>query len=87
MKVPASHPLEGYREIWNHKPALRVVYNDFYDRVATACRPGLTIEIGGGIGNLKETMWSQPTSSRPRGSTVSQMRSGFHSQPARPTTS
>ena len=56
MKVPSSHPLEGYREIWNHKPALRVVYNDFYDRVATACRPGLTIEIGGGIGNLKERL-------------------------------
>jgi SAM-dependent methyltransferase len=56
MKVPASHPLAGYREIWNRKPALRVIYDDFYDRIATACRPGRTIEIGGGIGNLKEIL-------------------------------
>jgi SAM-dependent methyltransferase len=56
MQPPASDPLAGYREIWNHKPALRVVYDDFYDRIATACRSGLTIEIGGGIGNLKERL-------------------------------
>jgi SAM-dependent methyltransferase len=56
MNLPVSEPLEGYREIWNRKPALRVVYDDSYDRIATACRPGLTIEIGGGIGNLKERL-------------------------------
>jgi SAM-dependent methyltransferase len=56
MKAPASDPLQGYREIWNHKPALRVIYDDFYDRIATACRSGRTIEIGGGIGNLKERL-------------------------------
>src|SRR5438552_302171 len=48
-----SDPLVRYRELWKQKPVLQVVYDDFYDRLAAACVPGLTIEIGGGIGNLK----------------------------------
>jgi SAM-dependent methyltransferase len=56
MRPPGSDPLAGYREIWNHKPALRLIYDDFYDRIGRACRSGLTIEIGGGIGNLKERL-------------------------------
>jgi SAM-dependent methyltransferase len=48
--------LHRYREIWNRKPALRVIYDDFYCRIAAACRPGLSIEIGGGIGNLKDKL-------------------------------
>jgi SAM-dependent methyltransferase len=54
MDATASDPLVGYREVWSRKPALRIVYENFYDRIAAACRPGLTVEIGGGIGNLKE---------------------------------
>lgn len=46
--------LADYRSVWDRKPALRVVYNDFYDRITACCRPGLTLEIGGGIGNLKQ---------------------------------
>jgi SAM-dependent methyltransferase len=46
-------PLAGYRDVWDRKPVLRMVYDDFYDRIARACQPGRTIEIGGGIGNLK----------------------------------
>jgi SAM-dependent methyltransferase len=42
-----------YRDIWRKKPVLRAIYEDFYDRIAAACIPGLTVEIGGGIGNLK----------------------------------
>jgi SAM-dependent methyltransferase len=53
---PASGQLAEYREIWNGKPALRAVYDDFYRRIAAACRPGLTIEVGGGVGNLKERL-------------------------------
>lgn len=45
--------LEGYRGIWDTKPVLRFVYEDFYDRIATRILPGLTLEIGGGIGNLR----------------------------------
>jgi len=56
MQAPASQPLQGYREIWNRKPVLRVIYDDFYGRIAAAARPGRTIEIGGGIGNLKERL-------------------------------
>jgi hypothetical protein len=44
-----------YRDIWRKKPVLRAIYDDCYDRIAAACIPGLTVEIGGGIGNLKGT--------------------------------
>jgi len=40
--------LRNYRAIWQRKPALRVIYNDFYDRITATCVPGATIEIGGG---------------------------------------
>jgi SAM-dependent methyltransferase len=56
MAAPASDPLHDYRGIWERKPVLRVVYDDFYDRIAPACRSGLTIEIGGGSGNLKQRL-------------------------------
>jgi SAM-dependent methyltransferase len=56
MRVPASDALADYRGVWERKPVLRVIYDDFYDRIAAACRPGLTIEIGGGIGNLKQRL-------------------------------
>jgi len=45
--------LHGYMDVWDRKPILQTVYGDFYDRIVAACAPGLTIEIGGGIGNLK----------------------------------
>jgi SAM-dependent methyltransferase len=48
--------LEDYRAAWDRKPVLRLIYDDFYDRLAAACRPGVTIEIGGGIGNLKRRL-------------------------------
>jgi SAM-dependent methyltransferase len=56
MRVPASDALADYRGVWERKPVLRVIYDDFYDRIAAACRSGLTIEIGGGIGNLKQRL-------------------------------
>ena len=49
-------PLDGYQRVWQQKPVLQIVYDDFYDRIAGACNTGLTIEIGGGIGNLKQRM-------------------------------
>src|SRR3989440_6536667 len=48
--------LADHRSIWERKPVLRLVYDDFYDRIAAACRRGRTIEIGGGIGNLKQRL-------------------------------
>jgi SAM-dependent methyltransferase len=48
--------LQNYRSVWDRKPVLRLVYNDFYDRIVAACAPGMTIELGGGIGNLKQRL-------------------------------
>jgi SAM-dependent methyltransferase len=56
MTAPASEQLAGYRDVWERKPVLRLIYDDFYDRLAAACRPGVTIEIGGGVGNLKQRL-------------------------------
>lgn len=51
-----SDILYNYRETWKRKPVLRVIYDDFHNRIAAVCVPGTTIEIGGGIGNLKERL-------------------------------
>jgi SAM-dependent methyltransferase len=48
--------LHDYMLVWNRKSVLRAVYDDFYDRIAAFCTSGLTIEIGGGIGNLKRRL-------------------------------
>jgi SAM-dependent methyltransferase len=45
--------LEEHRRLWEAKPVLRAIYEDYYRRIVAACRPGLTLEIGGGSGNLK----------------------------------
>ena len=42
-----------YRAIWEAKPVLRAIYRDWYTRMTALCRPGRTLEIGGGSGNLK----------------------------------
>lgn len=49
-----SDALTSYRSIWGQKSVLRVVYNDIFERIASRTVPGKTLEIGGGIGNLKE---------------------------------
>jgi SAM-dependent methyltransferase len=48
--------LDAYLGIWDRKPVLRAIYDDFYDRIAARCTAGLTLEIGGGIGNLKRRL-------------------------------
>lgn len=48
--------LQNFLSVRNRKPVLRAIYEDFYDRIAVACVPGITIEIGGGIGNLKKRL-------------------------------
>ena len=56
-----SDKLTDYRAVWNDKPVLRLVYGDIFERIARQCGPGPTLEIGGGIGNLKEhlpELWS-----------------------------
>lgn len=46
--------LDHYRSVWEQKPVLRAVYNDIFERIASRTIPGASLEIGGGIGNLKE---------------------------------
>jgi SAM-dependent methyltransferase len=45
--------LGDFARAWDRKPVLQAIYDDFYRRIVQACAPGLAIEIGGGIGNLK----------------------------------
>lgn len=45
--------LKKQRLLWQEKPQLRAIYEDFYRQIVSACRPGNTLEIGGGSGNLK----------------------------------
>jgi SAM-dependent methyltransferase len=44
--------LAAHREAWARKPALRAVYGDYHERILERCRPGTTLEIGGGSGHL-----------------------------------
>lgn len=46
--------LIDHREVWQKKPVLKAIYQDFYDRIANHATSGTTLEIGGGTGNLKE---------------------------------
>jgi SAM-dependent methyltransferase len=57
-----KHALQGYRAVWDQKPVLRTVYSDMFDRIAAACVEGVTLEVGGGVGNLKEKITSLVTS-------------------------
>jgi SAM-dependent methyltransferase len=54
--IGASDSLQNYRSVWERKPVLRVIYDDFYNRIAAACVRGTTIEIGGGVGDLKHRL-------------------------------
>lgn len=42
------------RRRWERKRPLREVYFDLYRKMAAECAPGLTLEVGGGSGNLKD---------------------------------
>lgn len=49
-----SEALNNYLAVWQGKPVLREVYGDFFRRIADKCGAGPTLELGGGIGNLRE---------------------------------
>ena len=48
-----SEELSHYREIWDRKAVLRLVYDDMFQRIADRTIDGPTLELGGGVGNLK----------------------------------
>lgn len=52
--VEAKDILSKRRGIWRSKPILRRLYHQWYRLIVDALRPGKTVELGGGSGNLKE---------------------------------
>ncbi|MDY7000720.1 MAG: class I SAM-dependent methyltransferase [Thermodesulfobacteriota bacterium] len=46
--------LKEQLEAWNQKPALRFLYKQWFRTIQEHLVPGLTLEVGGGIGRLKE---------------------------------
>jgi SAM-dependent methyltransferase len=45
---------DALHQAWQRKPVLRAIYHDYYRRLLAKLRPGRTLEIGGGTGNLKD---------------------------------
>jgi SAM-dependent methyltransferase len=50
--------IQRNRLSWESKPALRRVYRGFHERIAAwlAPGPGVTVELGSGIGNIREVI-------------------------------
>jgi SAM-dependent methyltransferase len=48
--------LAEFRRVWEAKPALRLIYGDYYRRMAAHCVPGPTLEVGGGRGELRRVL-------------------------------
>jgi SAM-dependent methyltransferase len=50
--------ISGKRKAWQRKRMLREVYFDFYRRIAARLTgaPGLTVELGSGLGTIKEVI-------------------------------
>lgn len=46
--------LRRHRNVWTQKPILRRLYASWYQDIARWLQPGLTVEVGGGTGNLKD---------------------------------
>ncbi len=45
--------LHRHRAVWQKKPVLRRLYEDWYGEIIAWLVPGRTVELGGGTGNLK----------------------------------
>lgn len=53
MIVNSAQILYKRRSIWNSKRILQRLYHNWYSIIQNSLRPGLTLEVGGGSGNLK----------------------------------
>jgi SAM-dependent methyltransferase len=56
-----QHDIEIHENLkhWKAKPVLRRLYREFHERIAAATIPssaGITVELGSGIGNIKEVL-------------------------------
>jgi SAM-dependent methyltransferase len=54
VKKSAREVLSERREIWARKPIIRRLYSKWYGLIKECLRPGRTLEMGGGSGNLKD---------------------------------
>ena len=54
MTAANTAPLLDYRSMWAAKPVLRAVYSDLFSRRLARRVAGPALEIGGGVGGLKE---------------------------------
>ena len=54
MKGNPQDILTRRRGIWAAKPILRKLYEKWYGHIQHALKPGRTLELGGGSGNLRE---------------------------------
>jgi SAM-dependent methyltransferase len=52
VKKNAQDILAQRREIWTSKPIIQRLYSRWYGHIKKALRPGRTLELGGGSGNL-----------------------------------
>jgi SAM-dependent methyltransferase len=50
----SEHLLRRHQAVWTEKPVLRRLYSSWYREISEWLQPGLTVEVGGGTGNLKE---------------------------------
>lgn len=46
--------LRRHQAVWKQKPILRRLYASWYRQITGWLQPGVTLEVGGGTGNLKE---------------------------------
>lgn len=48
--------LHRHRAVWRQKPVLRRLYTEWYREIVTWLVPGRTVELGGGTGNLTDSV-------------------------------
>jgi SAM-dependent methyltransferase len=48
--------LEEHRTAWDRKPAVRLLYRDFYERIGRCCNAGRSLEIGSGAGHAQSVI-------------------------------
>jgi SAM-dependent methyltransferase len=52
--VMSNEILRQHQTVWEQKPILRLLYTEWYKEIVSWLRPGRSLEVGGGTGNLKE---------------------------------
>jgi SAM-dependent methyltransferase len=56
VKREQALTLSDFRMLWDSKPVLRGVYQDYYQRIGFWIRGEPTVELGAGAANLKESL-------------------------------